>query len=398
MPHFPYSFAFDTIFVYTVFMSSIASKPVRVLRLRLKDKHASWLSGLAREVNIVFNYCNALSGRVFERERRFLSGYDFWPYLSGVTRGDCALALPVQTVQEVSEEYARRRRQHRKIALGWRKSAGTRRSLGWIPFKVRTIRYRAGQVYFAGRWLSLWDSYGLGEFELRAGCLCEDSRGRWYLNVCVRKASEPPVKPPATSILDRSVASVGIDLGLKSFASFSDELMESVEARRFYRNLQPRLASAQRAGKTARVKALHAKIAHRRKDFLHKLSTGLVKSHGAIFVGNVNASALARTRHAKSVLDAGWSAFRTMLQYKCAYAGVWFEEVNEAYSTQTCSACDSRAGPKGREGLGIRGWTCGACGAIHDRDVNAARNILAAGHRRLAEGIPPFTVQATATG
>jgi IS605 OrfB family transposase len=383
-------------------MSSTPLKPVRVLRLRIKDKHAPWLSGLAREVNTVFNYCNELSGKVFERERRFLSGFDFWPFLKGVTRGECALGLPVQTVQEVAEEYARRRRQHRKIRLCWRKSGGARRSLGWIPFKVRTIRYRAGQVYFAGRWLSLWDSYGLGAFELRAGCLSEDARGRWYLNVCVSgsaaEAAEAGVKPPVASVLDHSVASVGIDLGLKTFAAFSDEDIEPIEAQRFYRDLQPRLASAQRAGKRDRVKAIHAKVAHRRKDFLHKLSTGLVKSNGAIFVGNVNAFALARTGQAKSVLDAGWSAFRTMLQYKCADAGVWFQEVNEAYSTQTCSACNSRTGPKGREGLGIRGWTCCACGAIHDRDVNAARNILAAGHRRLEEGIPILAAQAAATG
>src|ERR1700691_965372 len=198
-------------------MSRYRPSVIRVLRLRVKDKHAAWLGGLDREVNTVFNYCNELSAKVFERERRFLSGFDFWPFLKGVTRGDCALHLPVQAVQEIAEEYARRRRQHRKIKLAWRKSGGARRSLGWIPFKVRTIGYRGGQVYFAGRWLSLWDSYGLGNFELRAGNFSEDSRGRWYLNV---------------------------------------------------------------------------------------------KANGAIFVGNVNASALAKTRQAKSVLDAGWSAFR----------------------------------------------------------------------------------------
>jgi transposase len=66
---------------------------------------------------------------------------------------------------------------------------------------------------------------------------------------------------------------------------------------------------------------------------------------------------------------------------------VWFDEVDEAFSTQTCSVCNSRTGPKGREGLGIRGWQCSMCGTIHDRDVNAAQIILAAGHRRLAEGI-----------
>jgi len=334
-------------------MYSSRSRTVRVLRLRVKDKHAAWLCGSAREVNTVFNYCNDLSVKVFERERRFLSGFDFWPFLKGVTRGE-----------------------------------GARRSLCWIPFKVRTLRYRGGQIYFAGRWLSLWDSYDLCRFELRAGCFSEDSRGRWYLNVSVPRARpEGRNKPPVGSIFDRSVPSLGIDLGLSTFAAFSDEALPPIEAERFYRDLEPMLARAQRARHRNRSRTIHARIANRRKDFLHKLSTRLVKANGAIFVGNVNASALAKTRQAKSVLDAGWSAFRTMLLYKCADAGVWFAEVDEAFSTQTCSACNSRAGPKGRKDLGIRGWQCTVCEAVHDRDVNAAHNSLAAGHRRLAEGI-----------
>jgi len=166
-----------------------------------------------------------------------------------------------------------------------------------------------------------------------------------------------------------------------------------VEAQRFYRDLEPKLAVAQRGNKKVRAKAIHAKIAK-------KLSTRLVNSYGAIFVGNVSASGLAKTRMAKSVLDAGWSAFRTMLQYKGDCAGVWVEEVSEAYSTQTCSSCGCLPleRPKGIAGLGIREWTCSECGSVHHRDVNAARNILAAGHRRLAVGIPVLTAQAAAIG
>ena len=85
-----------------------------------------------------------------------------------------------------------------------------------------------------------------------------------------------------------------------------------------------------------------------------------------------------------------------MLQYKCDHAGVWFDEVNEAYSTQTCSRWNKRTGPKGLEGLGVRKWLCGECGTGHHRDVNVARNILAAGHGRLAGGIPVLTAQAVA--
>lgn len=95
---------------------------------------------------------------------------------------------------------------------------------------------------------------------------------------------------------------------------------------------------------------------------------------------------------AKSVLDTGFSALKTMLKYKCENAGVLFEEVNEVYTTQTCSCCGSipASSPKGRAGLGIREWQCMECGTLHNRDVNSALNILALGHERLAGGISAF--------
>jgi putative transposase len=145
------------------------------------------------------------------------------------------------------------------------------------------------------------------------------------------------------------------------------------------------LAVSQRANKKDRVKAIHAKIANRRKDFLHKLSTQLVKNHGAIFVGNVNASGLAKTKIAKSVLDAGWSTFRAMLQFKGDDAGCIVRVTNDAFSTQTCSCCKARTGPKGRSGLNIRNWICEECSTEHDRDTNAAKNILARGLAELAD-------------
>ena len=102
-----------------------------------------------------------------------------------------------------------------------------------------------------------------------------------------------------------------------------------IEAQRFYRDLEPKIASAQRAGKKDRTRALHAKLANRRKDFLHKLSTEQVASHRVIFVGDVNSQALTQTKMAKSVLDASWGTYRTMLRYKSDDAGAWFKEVDE---------------------------------------------------------------------
>ncbi len=349
----------------------------RVLRLRLKDKHAAALSAMARDVNFVWNYANDLSFKVWQRERRFLSEYDIDKYTSGATKE--GLNLHSTTVQAISKELVTRRRQFKKVKLRWRVSGGSRRSLGWIPFKASALRYRNGQLLLSGlgKPLCLWDSYGLSAYQLGAGNLSEDARGRWYINITVKTGKAPR---------SAGKAAVGIDLGLKDFAATSGGV--KIAAEQFYRGLEPALAVAQRAGKTRRARAIHAKIGNRRKDFLHKLSTRLVAEHGAIFVGDVNASGLAKTRMAKSVLDAGWSTFRTMLQYKSDDAGVWFEEVNEAYSTQTCSACDARSGPRGLQGLGIREWTCPACGVVHDRDVNSAIIIRARGHARLAGGIP----------
>ena len=108
------------------------------------------------------------------------------------------------------------------------------------------------------------------------------------------------------------------------------------------------------------------------------------------FDGDVASAKLVKTKMAKSTLDAGWSMFKTMLEYKSHQAGIVFEVINESYSTQTCSCCGSipASSPKGRAGLRIREWVCSTCATVHDRDVNAAKNILAAGHRRLAAGIP----------
>jgi IS605 OrfB family transposase len=175
--------------------------------------------------------------------------------------------------------------------------------------------------------------------------------------------------------------SVGIDLGLKDAATCSDG---QVLASRWYRNAEESLAAVQRAKKKKRVKAIHAKIANRRKDAMHKLSTKLVAGNAAIFVGNVSSSKLVKTRMAKSTLDAGWSMFKTMLEYKSRQAGVVFEEVNESWSTQTCSCCGSIEGPKGLEGLSVRRWVCQSCGTAHDRDINAAMNIKAKGLAQLA--------------
>jgi putative transposase len=180
---------------------------------------------------------------------------------------------------------------------------------------------------------------------------------------------------------------VGIDLGLEDLAALSTG--EKIEAPRFYRKSEAKLATSQRARKTKRARAIHGKIANQRKDFWHKASNKLAREYGLIVVGDVSSSRLARTNKAKSVLDAGWSRLKDMLSWKLRLrSGGMLLEVSERWTTQVCSECGSllRSRPTGITDLGIREWICDDCGSIHDRDTNTAKNILRAGLCALAEG------------
>jgi IS605 OrfB family transposase len=168
---------------------------------------------------------------------------------------------------------------------------------------------------------------------------------------------------------------VGIDLGLASVATTSDG--ETLEAARFYREAQQRLAQAQRRGHKRQAKRLHRRVANRRRDALHKFSRRIVDQYQNIVVGDVSAPKLARTGLGKPVLDSGWGMLRQMLQYKGEHAGRSVEVVSERNTSRACSQCGSLSGPQGLRQLAVRAWTCSGCGEPHDRDVNAARNILA---------------------
>lgn len=351
------------------------STSMKTLNFRVKDKHRNLLLQQASEVNMVWNYDNQLSYMHTKKTGEFMSEYDLSAYTSGATKE--GLSIAAATVQSVNKEYATRRKQFKKSKLKWRKSKGINRSLGWIPLKKSSLVYKQGQIHYQGLHIGIWDSYGLGKYEIVSGCFSEDSRGCWYLNVCVKVETQQTI----------STKSVGIDMGCKESATTSEGVKL---VGRQYRKLEEKLGIAQRAKKKKRANAIHAKIKNKRKDEQHKFTTELVRTNAAIFVGDVSSSKLVKTKMAKSVLDAGWGQMKTMLEYKCNNAGVVFLVVDEKYSTQICSCCGciSTSSPKGRAGLGIREWTCAECGESHDRDINAAKNILAVGHNRLAGGIP----------
>lgn len=208
----------------------------------------------------------------------------------------------------------------------------------------------------------------------------KEASGRYLASLTVEVAEEPL---PAVG------RECGIDLGLSHFAVLDDGT--KVSAPQFLRNAMKKLKMAERAlsrkkrgsanWEKSRVKLAraHAHVADARRDFHHKLSTKIIRENQAVYVEDLAVSAMIRTRLSKSVHDAGWSAFTHMLEYKAKLYGREFARTGRWEPTsQLCSACGVKDGPKP---LGVREWQCKACGTVHDRDVNAAKNILALGRR-----------------
>jgi putative transposase len=181
---------------------------------------------------------------------------------------------------------------------------------------------------------------------------------------------------------------VGIDLGLTHFAILSTG--EKIESPKIFRKNEDKLAKLQRRlakkkkGSSNRTKAkqkvarIHAKIADARKDFLHKLSTWLINENQVIAVESLAVSNMQKNHClAKSISDASWSEFVRQLEYKALWYGRTLIGIDRWYpSSKRCNDCGYTIGSLP---LNVREWTCPECGVIHDRDINAARNILAAG-------------------
>lgn len=275
--------------------------------------------------------------------------------------------------------FAKRSRYPRFKSHGHRQSATFTRS---------AFRWRDGQLWlakmddpleFVWSWPDL-DPSGLNPTSMT---ISRDPDGRWYASLSVETdAVADDVLEPATA------GPVAIDLGVKDFAVTSDgeRIANPRHLERKAKNLaryQRRMARTQKGSYNrrkakAKVARAHRKVKAARKDFLHRTSTRLVRDHRMIVIEDLHVAGMVRNRHlAKAISDCGWGEFRRQLEYKTQRYGRHLVVIDRCYpSSKTCSECDLVLDELS---LSTRHWTCPGCGTRHDRDINAAKNILAAG-------------------
>lgn len=345
-------------------------------RFRIKDSNKlKLLRKMSSDVNFVWNFSNNVIRTKWKQSRRYTNNYrDVQPLLKGSSE---FLTLNQQTVQAIGAEVVLKTQQFKKsIRFRTRK-----RNLGWIPFNGQSFKYNESDKSFIYNKIKfrLWADRKLPKGAvIKTGSICENSQGKWFVNLQIKFDSYLEPSPEKTT--------VGIDLGLKTVATLSDG--KKYENKRLTATYAKKLAKAQRAGKKKQVTKIHAKIENSRLDFNHKVSFEISKSYQFIYVGDVSSSKLMKTKMAKSVSDSGWFQLKTFLSYKSIMRQGKTEVINESCSTVTCSTCLSKTGPSGLSGLNVRDWTCKGCLSVHDRDVNAARNILRYGHVTPIKGNP----------
>jgi putative transposase len=281
-------------------------------------------------------------------------------------------------------------RHPRQTAIAGFKS---RRSRQAAHYTRSTFTLRAGVLRLAKMTAPLqyvwsWPEVDVTALDPAMVIVSREPDGRWYVTFTIDTGDPQPF--PAAGHW------AGVDLGVTDFAVTSGgerianprHLERKAQALACYQRRMARCqpGSANRGKARAKVARAHRKVRSARADFLHRASTGLVRANDVIVIEDLNVAGMVRNRHlSRAISDVGWGEFRRQLAYKCQRYGRRLVVIDRWYpSSKTCSACGHRLAELS---LGTRHWTCPSCGARHDRDINAAKNILAAG-RAVARGSP----------
>jgi putative transposase len=326
------------------------------------------------------------TGMSYAASDRALTAMKHDPDLAFLSTVSC---VPLQQTlrhqhQAFAAFFAKRARYPRFKSRRSRQSAHYTRS----SFSLREGVLRLAKVNASLQFVWSWPDVDVAAFDPAMVIVSREPDGRWYVTFTI--------DADAPETVEETGHAVGVDLGVTHFAATSDgdkianprHLERRARALARYQRRMARCqpGSANRAKAAAKVAGAHRKVRNARADFLHRASTRLVRQNDVIVIEDLNVAGMVRNRHlARAISGCGWGEFRRQLAYKCQRYGRRLVVIDRWYpSSKTCSACGHLLAGLS---LSTRQWRCPSCGARHDRDINAAKNILAAG-RAVARGSP----------
>jgi putative transposase len=366
-------------------MDSKVAKRAYKYRFYPTAEQARLLNRTFGSVRYVYNRALAERSRVWTEERRQVTFTDTCGMLTG-WKADPETAW-LYEVSNVALQQGLRHLQHAYVSF-WCKRAGhprfksKHRSRASATFTTSGFRYRDGRVTLAKMTEPLaivWSRPLPAAAEPSTVTVSRDSAGRWHISILTESRIE--TLPPMDT-------AVGIDAGITSLVTLSTgEKITNPKYEKRYRTklavAQRRLCrkqkgSANRAKARVRVVRVHARIADRRRDHLHKLTTRIIRENQTVIIEDLAVRNMVRSHTlARAISDASWAEFRRQLEYKADWYGRTVMAIDRWYpSSKICSACGHVVAAMP---LSVREWTCAKCCTRHDRDVNAAKVILAEG-------------------